>query len=47
MNKLNSEVSRFLDELNHPLRTEIEQLRQTVINSTAGLTENIKWNVPN
>ncbi|XOV94201.1 MAG: DUF1801 domain-containing protein [Bacteroidota bacterium] len=47
MSNLNNEVSEFLDGLNHPLRNEIEQLRQIIINATSGLTENIKWNGPN
>ncbi|KAF0194916.1 MAG: hypothetical protein FD166_3156 [Bacteroidetes bacterium] len=47
MSTLNSEVTKFLDELNHPLRVEIELLRHIILNSNAGLTENIKWNGPN
>ena len=47
MNPLNPEVSQFLDELNHPLRGEIEQLRHIIINAQKGLTENVKWNGPN
>ena len=47
MNKLNKEVSKFLDGLNHPLRDEIENLRHIITNATNGLTENIKWNGPN
>ncbi|WP_243472432.1 DUF1801 domain-containing protein [Winogradskyella sp. MH6] len=47
MNKLNVEVSKFLDGLNHPLRDEIENLRHIITNATNGLTENIKWNGPN
>ncbi len=47
MNNLNGEVTKFLDEQNHPLRDEIEQLRKTIINAKDGLTENIKWNGPN
>lgn len=47
MDKLNKEVSEFLDELNHPLRDEIEILRHIIINANNGLTENIKWNGPN
>lgn len=43
----NNEVTKFLDELNHPMRTEIEELRRIILNSTIGLTENIKWNGPN
>ena len=44
---LNTEVTKFLDSLNHPLRAEIELLRQTILNADAKLTENIKWNGPN
>ena len=47
MNKLSSEVSEFLDGLNHPFRKEIEKLRLIIINATNDLTENIKWNGPN
>ena len=44
---LNSGVTRFLDEQNHPLRKEIEQLRLLVLSAGNQLTENIKWNGPN
>ena len=44
---LNNEVTKFLDDLNHPLRNEIEQLRLTILSADSGLTENIKWNGPN
>ncbi len=44
---LNEEVTKFLNDLNHPLRKEIEQLRQVVLSANAGLSENIKWNGPN
>ena len=43
----NNEVTKFLDNLNHPLRSEIELLRQAILNADATLTENIKWNGPN
>lgn len=43
---LNEEVTRFLDDLNHPLRKEIEQLRLEILDAHEGLAENIKWNVP-
>ena len=45
--RLNSEVTKFLDELEHPLRREIELLRQSILKSVSGLSENIKWNGPN
>jgi hypothetical protein len=43
----NKKVTKFLDELIHPLREEIEQLRQIILGSNSDLTENIKWNGPN
>jgi hypothetical protein len=47
MTNLNQDVTRFLDELNHPLRDEIEKLRTIILGSVKGLSENIKWNGPN
>lgn len=47
MPKLSPEVTTFLDDLNHPLRKEIERLRILILNSVEGLSENIKWNGPN
>lgn len=44
---LNDTVTQFLDDLNHPFRNEIEQLRIIILNACDGLTENIKWNAPN
>ena len=44
---LNSEVTDFLDQLNHQFRKEIEQLRIFILSSDKNLTENIKWNGPN
>jgi hypothetical protein len=44
---LNKSVSDFLDELNHPFRNEIEQLRNCILTANSDLTENIKWNGPN
>lgn len=46
-NIFNNEVSQFLDELNHPLRSEIELLRSVILESAEDLEENIKWNGPN
>lgn len=46
-NNLTKEVTDFLDELDHPLRKEIEQLRLILLNAVKGITENIKWNGPN
>ncbi|RDC62519.1 DUF1801 domain-containing protein [Adhaeribacter pallidiroseus] len=47
MQNLNEEVTKFVDALNHPLRAEIEELRQIILAAIKGLTENIKWNGPN
>jgi hypothetical protein len=44
---INKEVTDFLNELNHPFRNEIEQLRICVLSADKNLTENIKWNGPN
>lgn len=43
----NQDVTRFLDELHHPLRPEIEALRLIILEASALLEENIKWNGPN
>lgn len=47
MANLSEEVTKFLDEQNHPSRKEIELLRQIILTSDKELTENIKWNAPN
>jgi hypothetical protein len=44
---LNSKVTDLLDELKHPFRKEIEQLRNYILSTNTALTENIKWNGPN
>ena len=44
---MNPEVTKFLDELNHPLRDEIEQLRKIILSAKSSIEENIKWNGPN
>lgn len=41
------EVSNFLDEMNHPLRSEIDALRLVILDADNNLIENIKWNGPN
>lgn len=44
---LNNEVTRFLDDLHHPCRQEIEALRLAILQANNSLNENIKWNGPN
>lgn len=45
--KLSDEVTRFLNDLNHPLRNEIDLLRKNILAANGRLRENIKWNGPN
>lgn len=47
MVNLNNDVTNFLDELNHPFRIEIEELRKIILTANSNLAENIKWNGPN
>lgn len=42
-----TEVTKFLDEQNHPFREEIEHLRNYILSAIPNLKENIKWNGPN
>jgi hypothetical protein len=43
----NKEVTKFLDEQNHPFRKEIEALRTIILEANDKITENVKWNGPN
>ena len=45
--KTNSDVTKFLDKLKHPLRKEIDEVRSVILSAGTGLEENIKWNGPN
>lgn len=42
----NVEVMDFLNQLEHPLKNEIELLRAIILDSNSGLSEIIKWNAP-
>jgi hypothetical protein len=44
---MNPEVTEFLDELNHPFRQELEELRKMILGVREDVEENIKWNGPN
>lgn len=44
---MNKEVTVFLDNMDHPLRDVIEELRKIILGTDTGLSENIKWNGPN
>jgi hypothetical protein len=45
--RLNADVTKLLDDLKHPLREEIEQLRLDILGASGSLSENVKWNGPN
>ena len=47
LENMNPEVTTFLDNLNHPFRNEIEELRTIILSAKSGIEENIKWNGPN
>lgn len=44
---MNKTVTEYLDNLNHPLREEIEEVRKIILGANKSLEENIKWNGPN
>lgn len=46
-NRFNPEVTNFLDGQSHPLRENIEMLREIILGSNSEISENIKWNGPN
>lgn len=39
-------VQQHMNALNHPLKKEMETLREIIKNSSAKLNERIKWNAP-
>jgi hypothetical protein len=39
-------VDAFLAELQHPLKSGIEQLRAAILASNGAITEHVKWNAP-
>ncbi|MDP3305097.1 MAG: DUF1801 domain-containing protein [Erysipelotrichaceae bacterium] len=44
---LSNEVTALLDNLEHPLRNEINYLRSIIMSTGLGLSEGVKWNGPN
>ncbi|WP_233609811.1 DUF1801 domain-containing protein [Corallococcus sp. AB049A] len=40
------EVDQYMAELEHPLKAEIEAVRQAILASDATITERIKWKAP-
>ncbi len=45
-NAAHSEVAKFMAELKHARKDEIEFIRATILGADKGLTERIKWNAP-
>jgi hypothetical protein len=45
--QVNKDVTQFLEQLDHPLRKEIETLRGIILQADNRLAESIKWNGPN
>ncbi|WP_290707541.1 DUF1801 domain-containing protein [Flavihumibacter sp. CACIAM 22H1] len=41
-----TDLNTYLEELTHPLKEEIMEVRQIILNSNKQLTEHIKWNAP-
>jgi len=40
------DVGEFMRELDHPLKRDIETVRQIILNIDPGISEAIKWNAP-
>jgi hypothetical protein len=40
------QVVEYMNNLEHPLRNEIEEVRQIILNANNQITEHIKWNAP-
>jgi hypothetical protein len=41
------QVVDFLNNLEHPLKKEIEEVRKIILSTNKSITEHIKWNAPN
>lgn len=41
-----AQVRAFLDQLEHPLKAEIEEVRSIILEAEPQLTEHIKWKAP-
>ncbi|HYH12630.1 MAG TPA: DUF1801 domain-containing protein [Thermomicrobiales bacterium] len=46
MTNRSARVDRFMSELEHPLKPEIERIRSIILASGDHITEHIKWNAP-
>ena len=41
-----TDLQTWLDELQHPLKQEILEMREIILEANKNLTEHIKWNAP-
>ena len=41
-----SDVDRYMNDLRHPLKAGVVQLRTAILASNAAITEHVKWNAP-
>jgi uncharacterized protein YdhG (YjbR/CyaY superfamily) len=39
-------VQEFIDTLDHPLKSEVQRIRETIKGVNPDITEEIKWNAP-
>ena len=39
-------VNQYMEKLDHPLKAEIERVRELILGSDSQITEHIKWNAP-
>jgi uncharacterized protein YdhG (YjbR/CyaY superfamily) len=44
--RMDPAVTEFLAELDHPLKKEIERIRQVILDVSPTISEGIKWNAP-
>ena len=40
------QVRAYMNQLNHPMKAEIEMVRRIIAGADSRLTERIKWNAP-
>lgn len=41
-----ADVDRYMNDLRHPLKAGVVQLRAAILASNADITEHVKWNAP-
>ncbi|MGH2779310.1 MAG: DUF1801 domain-containing protein [Actinomycetota bacterium] len=46
MANIHDNVDGFMTTLDHPRKSEIEELRISILGARSGITERIKWNAP-